>query len=74
VVSSAAVKENSHARIAKGARTATPSNSPAALYLNQLWTALPDEDRRRTLVTLSQIVAKRLQPPPIAKEVENEHD
>jgi hypothetical protein len=42
------------------------------LYLNQLWTALQDEDRRRTLVTLSQIVAKRLQPPPLGKEVAHE--
>jgi len=72
VHSSAAVKENSHARIAKGGPTAVPSNLPAALYLNQLWTALPDEDRRQTLVTLSQIVAKQLQPPPIAKEVEHD--
>jgi hypothetical protein len=42
------------------------------LYLNQLWTALPEEDRRRTLTALSQIVAKRLQPPPGEKEVEHE--
>jgi hypothetical protein len=44
------------------------------LYLNQLWQALPDEDRRRTLTTLSQIVVKQLQPPPDAKEVEHEDD
>jgi hypothetical protein len=42
------------------------------LYLNQLWKALADEDRRRTLTTLSQIVAKQLQPPPDAKEVAHE--
>jgi hypothetical protein len=73
VHSSTAVKEeNSHARIAKGGPTTTPSNPPAALYLNQLWTALTDEDRRRTLTTLSQLVAKQLQPPPGAKEVEHE--
>jgi hypothetical protein len=42
------------------------------LYLNQLWKALTDEDRRRTLATLSQIVAKQLQPPPGAKEVAHE--
>jgi hypothetical protein len=42
------------------------------LYLNQLWNALADEDRRRTLVTLSQIVAKQLQPSPVAKEVAHE--
>jgi hypothetical protein len=72
VFSSAAVKENSHARIAKGGPTAASSNPPAALYLNQLWKALTDEDRRRTLSTLSKIVARQLQPPPGAKEVEHE--
>ena len=45
------------------------SKPPVALYLNQLWTALPDEDRRQTLTALSQIVAKRLQPPPRVEEV-----
>jgi len=49
-----------------------PSSHPRALYLNQLWKALTDEDRRRTLTTLSQLVAKQLQPPPGAKEVEHE--
>ena len=47
-------------------------NPPSALYLNQLWKALPDVDRRQALLTLSQIVAKQLQPPPSAKEVEHE--
>jgi hypothetical protein len=42
------------------------------LYLNQLWKTLADEDRRRTLATLSQVVAKQLQPPPDAKEVAHE--
>jgi hypothetical protein len=42
------------------------------LYLNQLWKALADEDQQRTLTTLSQIVAKQLQPPPEAKEVAHE--
>jgi hypothetical protein len=45
---------------------------PTALYLKQLWTALPDEDRRRALTTLSQIVAKQLQPLPGLKEVAHE--
>lgn len=70
--SSAAFKENIHARIAKKGLPTAPSKPPAALYLNQLWKALADEDRRRTLTTLSQIVAKQLQPPPDAKEVEHE--
>jgi hypothetical protein len=43
------------------------------LYLNQLWLALTDEDRCQTLATLSQIVAKQLQPPPHAKEVAHDN-
>jgi hypothetical protein len=42
------------------------------LYLSQFWTALPDEDRRQALLTLSQIVAKQLQPPPSEEEVKHE--
>jgi hypothetical protein len=64
--------EDSHARIAKGALPTAPSKPPAALYLSQLWKALADEDRRRTLVALSQIVAKQLQPPPQTMEVAHE--
>jgi hypothetical protein len=37
-----------------------------------LWNALADEDRRRTLTTLSQIVAKKLQPSLVAREVAHE--
>ena len=48
----------------KGGRRRLRRSRRAALYLNQLWKALADEDRRRTLTTLSQIVAKQLQPPP----------
>jgi hypothetical protein len=69
------VKEDHHARIAKGGSPATAlSIPPAELYPNQLWKSLTDEDRRRTLTALSQIVAKQLQPPPVAKEVEHEDD
>jgi hypothetical protein len=42
------------------------------LYLKQLWKTLTDDDRRQALVTLSRIVAKQLQPPPIEKEVAHE--
>jgi hypothetical protein len=63
------VKENTHARIPKRGLPAAPSKPPAVVYLDQLWKALSDEDRRQTLTTLSQIVAKQLQPPPEAKEV-----
>jgi hypothetical protein len=65
------VKESSHAWIAKGG-PATPLIPPRTLHLNELWKALADEDRRRALTALSQIVAKQLQPPPRAKEVGNE--
>ena len=67
-----AVKETIHAWIAKRGAPTAPSKPPAALYPNLLWRALTDEERRRTLTTLSQIVAKQLQPPPVAKEVEHE--
>jgi hypothetical protein len=43
------------------------------LGLNKLWMVLGDQDRRRTLATLSQIIAKQLQPPPQEKEVEHEN-
>jgi hypothetical protein len=72
VLLSAVSKEDSHARIAKGGPPTGPSKPPAALYLKQLWTALAAEDRRRTLVTLSQIVAKQMPPPPGTKEVAHE--
>ena len=69
-----AVKETIHARIAKRGAPTAPSKPPAALYPNQLWKSLTDEDRQRTLAALSQIVAKQLQLPPVAKEVEHEDD
>jgi hypothetical protein len=72
VRSSAAVKEENHAKIAKRGPTTAASKPSAALYPNQLWKVLADEDRRRTLTTLSRIVAKVLQPPLSTKEVEHE--
>jgi hypothetical protein len=70
---SAAVKEDPHGRIEKGGSPPAPlPTPPAAVYLSLLWTALPVEDRRRTLTALSRIVAKQLQPPPGAKEVAHE--
>jgi hypothetical protein len=66
------VKENSHARIAKGGPTTAPI-PPTALHLNKLWMVLGDQGRQRMLVTLSQIIAKQLQPPPREKEVEHEN-
>jgi hypothetical protein len=72
VRSTAAVKEDFHVRIAKRGLPKALPKPPAALYPNQLWKALTDEDRQRTLTALSQIVVKRLQPPPGAKEVTHE--
>jgi hypothetical protein len=51
---------------------AAKSIPPGALCPNQLWETLTEEDRQRTLATLSQIVAKRLQPPLGGKEVAHE--
>jgi len=59
--------------MAKRGLPTAPSKPPAAFYLNQLWQTLTDEQRRRTLTTLSLLVAKQLQPPD-AKEVEHEDD
>jgi hypothetical protein len=58
--------------MAKGGSTTAQPNPLSALYLNQLWKALPDVDRRQALLTLSQIITKQLQPPPSKKEVEHE--
>ena len=69
---SMAVKETIYAGIAKKGAPTVLSKPPAVLYPIPLWKALTDEDRRRTLTTLSQIVAKQLQPLPAAKEVEHE--
>jgi hypothetical protein len=61
--------EDRHARVPKRGAPKASSKPPAAFYPNPLWAALPDEDRRQTLTTLSQIVAKRLRPPSGVKEV-----
>jgi hypothetical protein len=66
------VKENRHARIAKGGPT-TAADLPAAFCLNKLWMVLGDQERRRMLAALSQIIAKHLQPPPQEKEVGHEN-
>ena len=43
-----------------------------AILLKNLWERLPDEARQKSLLTLSQIVARQLVPPPERTEVENE--
>ncbi|HEY9855122.1 MAG TPA: hypothetical protein V6D05_05240 [Stenomitos sp.] len=42
------------------------------MALTQLWQALPQSDRDRTLLTLSRVVAQRLPRPPVAKEVDHD--
>jgi hypothetical protein len=42
------------------------------VLLKDLWKELPDEARQRSLLTLSQLVARQLVPPSAKKEVGNE--
>jgi hypothetical protein len=42
------------------------------LALSQLWNLLTDEQRQRTLVTLSSIVVRQLDAPPNGQEVRDE--
>jgi len=52
-------------------RTAPLLPQPRVL-LKDLWKELSEEARQMSLLTLSQIVARQLVPPPAKKEVENE--
>jgi len=45
----------------------------APLTLEQLWSLLTDEQRQRTLVTLSGIVVRQLDVPLKSREVRDEH-
>ena len=56
----------------EGIRRSTPFLPQQAILLKNLWERLPDEVRQKSLLTLSQIVARQLVPPPERKEVENE--
>ena len=42
------------------------------ILLKDLWERLPDEARQKSLLALSQVVARQLVPPQEGKEVENE--
>jgi hypothetical protein len=44
------------------------------IALNQMWEALPEEKRRRTLITLSRIVMQQMQLPRSQEEVTHEDD
>jgi hypothetical protein len=48
----------------------TPAAKPLAL--KQLWEAIPEPNRQRTLQALRRLVAQQLQPPPADKEVRDE--
>ena len=60
-----------HRAAKRGLPTPQPP-TPVALPLNRLWEMLTDEDRRRTLATLSRIVARQLPPPLDDKGVTHE--
>jgi hypothetical protein len=57
---------------AKGIPPTAPLLPQPPVLLQDLWQRLPDEARTKSLLTLSQIVARQLVPPPEQKEVENE--
>ena len=57
---------------AEGIRRSTPFLPQQAILLKDLWERLPDEARQKSLMALSQVVARQLVPPPERKEVENE--
>ena len=57
---------------AEGIRRSAPLLPPQRLLLKDLWKELPEEARQKSLLTLSQIVARQIVPPPEKKEVENE--
>ena len=48
------------------------TKQPARVPLNRLWLALPDENRRRTLQTLSRVVAQQVASLPSIPEVTHE--
>ena len=52
----------------------SPPRPPVARHseLNRIWSLLTDEQRRRTLATLSGIVVRQLDAPPAELEVRDE--
>ena len=57
---------------AEGIRRSAPLLPPQWLPLKDLWKEFPEEARQKSLLMLSQIVARQIVPPPKKKEVENE--
>jgi hypothetical protein len=56
----------------EGTCRSAPLLLPPRVLLKDLWKELPDEARQKSLLALSQIVARQLVPPLEKKEVENE--
>ena len=57
---------------AEGIRRSAPFLPQPAILLKDLWERLPDEARQKSLLALSQLVARQLVPLPAKREVENE--
>jgi hypothetical protein len=63
-------KEANHA--ARNYRRHPPPRPPIQLPLDQLWNLISDDQRQRTLVTLTSIVLRQLDVPRDEREVRNE--
>lgn len=57
---------------AEGIRRSAPLLHEQAIPLKNLWERLPDDARQRSLLALSQILARQLVPPSQGREAENE--
>ena len=57
---------------AEGIRRSAPFLPQQKILLKDLWKKFPDEARQKSLLKLSQLVARQLVPPPAKREVENE--
>jgi hypothetical protein len=67
------VKEENHASIASRGVAAQPSKPPAKkIALNRMWESLPEERRRRALITLRRIITQQIPLPRSEEEVAHE--
>jgi len=67
------LKEENHVSIASRGDAAQPSPPPAKkIALNRMWDSLPEERKRRILITLSRIVMQQIPLPRSAEEVAHE--
>jgi hypothetical protein len=67
----ALLKEERHAGQPRPNLFAQPQ-AANPLTLKQLWEAIPEPNRQRTLQALRRLIAQQLQPPPSDKEVHDE--